>query len=58
LIDFAKPELLTSCYPNKREYVVFPFPLGPQRQPGGLRIAQMSGQFSWYKVCAVWTVIY
>ena len=26
LIDFAKPELLTSCYPNERESVVFPPP--------------------------------
>ena len=43
----AKPELLiSSCHPNERQSAVFP-PRATETAPCGLRIAQMSAQFSW-----------
>ena len=58
----AKPELLISCHPNEWQSAPFPPAVTTTTAPHGMRIAQMSGQFSWSgglcKNQTVWTVCY
>ena len=54
MVFVAKPDVQIACHPNKRQSLHVPPPT-TATAPRGLRIAEMSGQFSWSRRVAVCT---